>query len=281
MPDQNQESDGKGKGPQPQYSVGFLLFWLFISAFLLWNLWSTASQKNPAVDIPYSTFLGQVRADNVAKLSIVGDGLTGTFMKAVTWPPPKPPAAPKPASSPSAKSKNEPVVRSAAPEKYTSFHTTFPQAVGDPTLMPLLEAHQVEVTVSPPSSGWLMDFLLGWLPLLLLFGAFWWLSSAAGRGRSGMFGFGRTRARLYSSDQPKINFSDVAGAEEAKAELQEEVDFLKHPKKYHDLGARIPRGVLLVGPPGTGKTLLARAVAGEAGVPFFSINASEFVEMFV
>jgi cell division protease FtsH len=96
-----------------------------------------------------------------------------------------------------------------------------------------------------------------------------------------MFGFGRMKARRYSSDQPKATFSDVAGADEAKLELQEEVDFLRNPKKYRDLGARIPRGVLLVGPPGTGKTLLARAVAGEAGVPFFSINASEFVEMFV
>ena len=96
-----------------------------------------------------------------------------------------------------------------------------------------------------------------------------------------MFGFGRSKARRYSSDQPKVTFNDVAGADEAKAELQEEVDFLRNPKKYHDLGARIPKGMLLVGPPGTGKTLLARAVAGEAGVEFFSINASEFVEMFV
>jgi cell division protease FtsH len=96
-----------------------------------------------------------------------------------------------------------------------------------------------------------------------------------------MFGFGRAKARRYLTDQPSVTFNDVAGAEDAKAELQEEVDFLKHPQKYHDLGARIPKGVLLIGPPGTGKTLLARAVAGEAGVQFFSINASEFVEMFV
>jgi cell division protease FtsH len=89
------------------------------------------------------------------------------------------------------------------------------------------------------------------------------------------------RAQRYSSDQPKITFNDVAGADEAKGELQEEVDFLRHPKKYRDLGARIPKGVLLVGPPGTGKTLMGRAVAGEAVVPFFSLNASEFVEMFV
>ncbi len=118
--------------------------------------------------------------------------------------------------------------------------------------------------------------------MLLLIGFFWWMSArATGAAQSGMFGIGRMKARRYSSDRPEITFNDVAGAGEAKMELQEEVDFLKQPKKYHDLGARIPKGVLLVGPPGTGKTLLARAVAGEAGVPFFSLNASEFVEMFV
>jgi len=115
----------------------------------------------------------------------------------------------------------------------------------------------------------------------LLIGFFWWMAGKSSRAQSGMFGFGRMRARRYSSEQPRITFADVAGADEAKAELQEEVDFLTNPGKYHELGARIPKGVLLVGPPGTGKTLMARAVAGEAAVPFFSINASEFVEMFV
>ncbi len=128
---------------------------------------------------------------------------------------------------------------------------------------------------------WFVEMLVDWGPLILLFGLFWWMSNRAVRGQSGMFGFGRMRAKRYSSEQPKITFSDVAGADEAKAELQEEVDFLKNPQKYHDLGARIPKGVLLVGAPGTGKTLMARAVAGEAGVPFFSLNASEFIEMFV
>lgn len=99
--------------------------------------------------------------------------------------------------------------------------------------------------------------------------------------QSGIFSFGRSKARQYKADQPAVTFADVAGVDEAKAELEEEVDFLRHPQKYHDLGARIPRGILLVGAPSTGKTLLARAVAGEAGVPFFNISASEFVEMFV
>ena len=147
--------------------------------------------------------------------------------------------------------------------------------------MPLLVAHHVVVDVSSSSIPWFIELLVTWGPLILLFGFFWWMSNRAARSQSGVFGFGRMKAQRYSSDQPKVTFNDVAGADEAKSELQEEVDFLRHPKKYHDLGARIPRGVLLVGAPGTGKTLMARAVAGEAGVPFFSLNASEFVEMFV
>ena len=107
------------------------------------------------------------------------------------------------------------------------------------------------------------------------------MARRASQTQSGMFGIGRMKARRYNADQPKVTFNDVAGADEAKADLQEEVDFLRNPKKYQDIGARIPKGVLLVGPPGTGKTLLARALAGEAGVQFFSINGSEFVEMFV
>ncbi len=128
---------------------------------------------------------------------------------------------------------------------------------------------------------WFVEMLFEWGPLVVLFGFFWWMSNRAVRSQSGMFGFGRMRAKRYNSEQPKVTFNDVAGADEAKSELKEEVDFLRHPQKYHDLGARIPKGVLLVGAPGTGKTLMARAVAGEAGVPFFSLNASEFVEMFV
>ncbi|MGH7815422.1 MAG: ATP-dependent zinc metalloprotease FtsH [Candidatus Binataceae bacterium] len=294
MPEQERKPQGKGPEKPPQISPLFMVFWLAVTVLLLWNLWSTWNRTNPTADIPYSNFLGQVRANNVAKVDITGDGITGDFAQAILWPPPEAVAAatakaqPAPASvkkpgalAPEKKTPEHPMVAAEPPSKYTAFRTTFPQAIGDPTLMPLLESHKVEVNVTSPSSGWLSDFLLGWLPLLLLFGVFWWLSGGMSRRSSGMFGFGRTKARIYSASQPKVNFSDVAGADEAKAELQEEVDFLKHPKKYHDLGARIPRGILLVGPPGTGKTLLARAVAGEAEVPFFSINASEFVEMFV
>ncbi|MFZ0888126.1 MAG: ATP-dependent zinc metalloprotease FtsH [Candidatus Binataceae bacterium] len=180
-------------------------------------------------------------------------------------------AAPKPA----------PAAAEQKPIAYSKFRTVFPATVGDPNLMPLLESHRVVVDVANTSHSWLVEMLIAWGPMLLLIGFFWWMSASAGRSQAGMFGFGRMKLRRYTSDQPKVTFADVAGAQEAKAELQEEVDFLKHPKRYHDIGARIPKGVLLVGPPGTGKTLLARAVAGEAEVPFFSINASEFVQMFV
>jgi cell division protease FtsH len=117
--------------------------------------------------------------------------------------------------------------------------------------------------------------------VLLMVGLLVWMARQAARTQSGMFGFGRNKARRYAVDRPKVTFADVAGADEAKQDLAEVVDFLSHPSKYLEIGAHIPRGVLLVGPSGTGKTLLARAVAGQAGVPFFSISGSEFVEMFV
>jgi cell division protease FtsH len=223
-------------------------------------------------------FVAQVRADNVARVHIVAAAINGTFVKPILWPKPQPPKA-KPVESTA--SSSNPQKRAAESSSFSQFRTTFPTAIGDVGLMPLLEQHHVVVTVSPAATPWLLDLLVEGGPILLLVGVFWWMARRTSRNQSGLFGLGRSKARRYSVDRPLTTFKDVAGADEAKADLQEEVDFLKHPKKYHDLGARIPKGVLLVGPPGTGKTLLSRAVAGEAGVPFFSLNASEFVEMFV
>src|SRR5206468_7738133 len=143
----------------------------------------------------------------------------------------------------------------------------------------------VNATSLDQTTPWWLNLLLGFGPTILLIGGFIWLSNrAAGQAGGGLFGIGRSRAKRYDEAQEqsqRITFVDVAGIDEAKGELVEIVDFLKDPSRYTRLGGTVPKGVLLVGPPGTGKTLLARAIAGEAGVPFFSMGASEFVEMVV
>ncbi len=160
------------------------------------------------------------------------------------------------------------------------------QAIEDATLVPKLQAAGVKISATSPSAGmssfWGI-FLSSWLPFLLLIAVyiFFMRQMQSGGGRGGAMGFGKSRARLLSEQGDRVTFSDVAGIDEAKEELSEIVDFLKSPEKFQKLGGKIPRGCLLVGPPGTGKTLLARAIAGEAGVPFFSISGSDFVEMFV
>jgi cell division protease FtsH len=153
----------------------------------------------------------------------------------------------------------------------------------DDGLIPSLLKNNVDVTGKPPEQhGLLMQILISWFPMLLFIGIWIFiLRQQMGGGRGGAFSFGRSRARLVSEGKVKITFEDVAGCDEAKEEVSEIVDFLKDPQKFQKLGGRIPKGVLLVGSPGTGKTLLARAVAGEAKVPFFSISGSDFVEMFV
>ena len=145
-----------------------------------------------------------------------------------------------------------------------------------------LEAKKVDIKAElPPQPPWWMSILSSILPMLIIVGLWFMLMNQGGAGGGKVMNFGKSRARRYDEEKLKITFKDVAGAEEAKQELEEVVEFLKHPQKYNDLGAKIPKGVLLYGPPGTGKTLLAKAVAGEAGVPFFSISGSDFVEMFV
>jgi cell division protease FtsH len=259
---------GKPTNQKPQPSRFSWLWWLVFLGLMVWNVYLFFPKGQPQIDLAYSTFLSQIDAGNVTHVQIVGDQITGTFGKPYT----PPPSTGTPAAQPTP---------AATSQTYTAFRTTFPEAVGDPRLLPLLGSHGVEVDVQSPSTPWFITLLTDGLPILLLVAFFIWMGRQAAQQQSGVFGFGRSRARRYEADQPKVKFDDVAGADEAKIELQEVVDFLRHPKKYHDLGARIPRGVLLVGPPGTGKTLMARAVAGEAEVPFFSISASEFVEMFV
>jgi len=162
------------------------------------------------------------------------------------------------------------------------FQTTIPP-FDDPNLPKILIDHNVDVTVKPSSNSGMWWYILSNVGSVVIIIFFWMIMmrSLSGGGNSQVFNFGKSRARLFLENKPKITFNDVAGLEEVKEELQEEIDFLRNPRKFSALGAKIPKGVLLVGPPGCGKTLLARAVAGEAGVPFFSVSGSEFVEMFV
>jgi cell division protease FtsH len=166
-----------------------------------------------------------------------------------------------------------------------SYTSHIPTALNDATLAPLLLAHKVQVTGTNPSTTSLLSIVGSLLPLLFLVGVFVWIGRRSrkqlGGGLGGIMGIGKSKAKVYDEERPLTRFDDIAGYEGSKAEVMEVVDFLKHPSRYTRAGAVGPRGVLMVGPPGTGKTLLARAVAGEAGVPFFSLSGSSFVEMFV
>ncbi|MDQ6746090.1 MAG: ATP-dependent zinc metalloprotease FtsH [Actinomycetota bacterium] len=261
--------DGRGanqpaKSPQrpnPRWMAALLVVGL-----LVLNLWISSQALKPGarVRIPYSpTFLAQVQGGNVQEISSINDALQGTFKHAVKYP-----------------------ANSSTATATTSFSTQIPSFANNTELSHLLQSQNVLTDAKPPDSGpsFLASILFGFGPtllLILLFVLIMRRAAAAGGGPGGMMSFGRSRARrVEGSDQP-VTFKDVAGIDEAKAELYEIVDFLKNPDKYLRLGGRIPRGVLLSGPPGTGKTLLARAVAGEAGVPFFQMSASEFVEMIV
>jgi cell division protease FtsH len=281
----------QGAGPAPY--PGNPLSWFILALLVAWNVWSFLPRPSAQVALPYSEFVAQVLADNVVKIRIVGEAISGTFAHAIAWPEPKLAVLPveakpdnekseKPLDAKPQKPSNEKRVSGKhEPPKYSAFRTTFPSVVGDASLMPLLRLHHVTIDVATPSPPWFMILLTDGLPVVLIVAVLAWMGRQAARTQAGMFRFGRNRARRYAADRPKVTFADVAGADEAKTDLAEVVDFLRHPSKYLAIGARIPRGVLLVGPPGTGKTLLARAVAGEAGAPFFSISGSEFVEMFV
>jgi cell division protease FtsH len=224
--------------------------WLVIALamVLLFNTFKT--QKVEQTEIPFSEFAAAIEAGKVNEVVIRGQEITGKF-----------------AETPGAK------------KEKVQFKTYAPN---DPDLVRKLTAKNVRIVAKPlEDNPWYMSFLISWLPMLLLIGVwiFFMRQMQAGGGKA--MSFGKSRAKLLTESTNKVTFSDVAGIEEAKDELQEIIAFLKDPKKFTRLGGRIPKGVLLVGSPGTGKTLLAKAIAGEAGVPFFSISGSDFVEMFV
>jgi cell division protease FtsH len=246
-------------GPSPRWIVVLLVIGL-----LALNLWisSQALQPPSRVQIPYSpTFLSQVENSNVKEISSTGDSIQGTFRSPVTYPPSSKTAA------------------------TTLFSTEVPSFANNNQLFQLLAKYNVTIDAHPAQSSpsLLSELIFGFGPTILLVLLFVFLMrrAAGAGGAGGLMSFGRSRARRVEGEEQTITFADVAGIDEAKEELTEIVDFLKNPHKYIRLGGKIPRGVLLSGAPGTGKTLLARAVAGEAGVPFFQMSASEFVEMIV
>jgi cell division protease FtsH len=268
--------------PPPRISMLSWLWWIILAALLIWNAMALLPQGQPRVDLPYGDFISQVKADNVADVTIAGGDITGDFVKPIEWPASPTATAPATEQAQATPTTSPLLGQAPTPQSYSAFHTTFPETIGDSTLLPLLEQRNVHIDVNAPQTPWFMVLLTDGLPILLLIVFVVWMGRNMMKSQvGGAFNFGRTRARRMAGELTGITFADVAGADEAKGELQEVVDFLRNPKKYHDLGARIPRGVLLVGAPGTGKTLMAKAVAGEADVPFFNISASEFVEMFV
>ncbi|HEX9274781.1 MAG TPA: ATP-dependent metallopeptidase FtsH/Yme1/Tma family protein, partial [Casimicrobiaceae bacterium] len=223
--------------------------WYVIFAVLgvLWlrDIYVTATQVKP---VPYSEFEKELKAGEIKDIAISNNVIQGTY-------------------------------KNSRPDNRTRFVTTRV----DPDLAKELSQYNVEYS-GVIESTFLRDILSFVAPALIFFGIWMFLAKRmAGQGGlgGGFLSIGKSKAKVYVETDTKVTFDDVAGVDEAKEELQEVVGFLKDPKRYTRLGGHIPKGVLLVGPPGTGKTLLARAVAGEAGVPFFSINGSEFVEMFV
>jgi cell division protease FtsH len=255
-------SDHPPKPPRSPFSSwrtwGLLLVFVLLNTVLAPILVPDTSDR---VTVPYTLFKQQVAADNVVEITSRGEAIQGTFKQPVTATLPGQPD------------------KSATGTKFDTRAPAFP----DQDLIPLLERHGVVVNARPLDEGrsWWISLLISVLPGLLIFGLLFWMSSRMSQAQAGAFGLGRSRAKRYVEGAPSVTFEDVAGIDEAEEELEEIVDFLKNPQKYQRLGGTIPKGVLLVGAPGTGKTLLARAVAGEAGVPFFSLSASEFVEMIV
>ncbi len=220
-----------------------VLFYLLIIMVIIW-MFDTYTDKNAKpVELSYTNFMQHVQDEEIKQVKIVDNVISGKLKDG------------------------------------KEFSTVAPN---DSKLVEKLEKKKVDIKAElPPQPPWWMSILSSLLPMLIIVGLWFMLMNQGGAGGGKVMNFGKSRARRYDEDKMKITFKDVAGAEEAKQELEEVVEFLKSPQKYNELGAKIPKGVLLYGPPGTGKTLLAKAVAGEAGVPFFSISGSDFVEMFV
>ena len=248
-------------GQTPQDSKNVILhqlLWVLICFMLVYTY--LESRDTDSAVIPYSQFKAELRRDNVEQLSVKGELLSGRFRVPIVW------------------------QNSAGKNTELEYFRTFVPSFGDTGLSALLDEKQVTLDTRSSQQPFWVSVIINILPWLLIILFFIYSGHVMRRSigmRDGMFGFGRSQARRFVAGGNQTRFDDVAGLESAKLELQEIIDFLKNPQKYRRLGAKIPRGILMMGPPGSGKTLLARATAGEAGVPFFSVSGSEFIEMFV
>ncbi|MDX1695483.1 MAG: ATP-dependent zinc metalloprotease FtsH [Ketobacteraceae bacterium] len=259
-PDPIREPAGpaKNRKPDPGKNKPPIMDWRpFLFTFIAFMLYYLAvGERTPQIEtLSYSEFKQQVVLDRIASITIRGQEVTGRYLNT-----------------------NKPVGR-------PDFRTTVP-GIPDDQLLPLLDEHDVKITAKSEESPLWLQLVIGILPWVLIFGLFAYsnhvMRSRMGGGASGgMFGFGKSKARLYVKLDTDISFEEVAGLESAKQDLQEVIEYLRNPDKFRRLGAKLPKGMLMMGPPGTGKTLLAKATAAEAGVPFYSISGSEFVEMFV
>jgi cell division protease FtsH len=249
-----------GRGPDPPFggNIRSMIIWIIFLPLMLVLFFNLFNRTPNVAEISYSTFLEELNKGNVKQVVIQGNDIFGEFKSPYT-------------------------VKGTGKNKIqdTQFNTLVP-SFGDPQLLQALEDQKIDITAKPSKNFSLGSMLLSFLPLLLLV----WLGMSVFRrfradGGQNIFSIGKSRARLYTPDKPKVTFEDVAGLKGTKEELREIIEFLKDPSKFHRLGGKAPKGVLLVGPPGTGKTLIARAVAGEAGVPFFNLSGSDFIEVFV
>jgi cell division protease FtsH len=261
-PGGQQQGQGPGFQQNPQENwTRILWFAVLLTAvlFVTQTLFAPRQAK-----IPYTQFKHKVRQGEVAEVTLQGRQVTGKY-----------------------KTETEQSMNKSGRQQSPQVFETVVPDVADPNLMGLLEENDVTVHVKSTKQSWFVNLLIAILPWVLIIGAFFYFSKrfqdrmGGPGGGGGIFGFGKSKAKEFEKSMSDIQFDDVAGLENTKKELQEIIGFLKDPEKYRSLGGKLPKGVLLVGPPGTGKTLIARAVAGEADVPFFSISGSEFIEMFV
>ncbi len=259
LPSPGRNKNDNTKEPPKWRGAGRTTFFWLVLIVVILLMWQVMGNLDPDMsEITYTEFIGQLDQNNVAEVTFTERELEGKLNKAVSFP-------------------------SARSQKAVSkFRSRIPFADNNYELVNRLEKSGAKIVAKAQGLDfWQIVLTIAPWILIVVFWFFLMRQMQGGAGPKGLFSFGKSKAKLLTDERPKVTFNDVAGADEAKEELREIIEFLKEPGKFQKLGGKIPKGALLLGPPGTGKTLLARAVAGEAGVPFFSMSGSDFVEMFV